>query len=85
MATVSHVINRSRYVSDKLLGRVEQAMEELNYQPNLLAGSLRKKKTGTIGLLIPDNSNMLYADIARRFEDIFFLKNYNIISQVYFR
>jgi LacI family transcriptional regulator len=54
-------------------------MEDLNYQPNLLAGSLRKKKTGTIGLLIPDNSNMLYADISRRFEDIFFLKNYNMI------
>lgn len=79
MATVSHVINRSRYVSDKLLTRVEEAIEDLNYQPNLLAGSLRKKKTGTIGLLIPDSSNMLYAGISRRFEDIFFLKNYNII------
>jgi len=54
-------------------------MDELDYQPNLLAGSLRKKKTGTIGLIIPDNSNMLYADISKNFEDIFFLKNYNII------
>jgi len=79
VATVSHVINRSRFVSDKLLARVEGAMEDLNYQPNLLAGSLRRKKTGTIGLIIPDNSNMLYADISRRFEDVFFSKNYNII------
>ena len=54
-------------------------MEDLDYQPNLLAGSLRKKKTGTIGLIIPDNSNMLYADISKNFEDIFFSKNYNII------
>jgi LacI family transcriptional regulator len=54
-------------------------MDELDYQPNLLAGSLRKKKTGTIGLIIPDNSNMLYADISKNFEDIFFSKNYNII------
>ncbi len=76
---MSHVINKSRYVSDKLINRVEQAMDELDYQPNLLAGSLRKKKTGTIGLIIPDNSNMLYADISKNFEDIFFSKNYNII------
>ncbi len=79
VATVSHVINRSRYVSDKLINRVEQIMKDLNYQPNLLAGSLRKKKTGTIGLVIPDSSNMLFADISKCFEDIFFLKNYNII------
>jgi len=59
------VINRSRYVSDKLINRVEQVMEDLNYQPNLLAGSLRKKKTGTIGLVIPDSSNMLFADISK--------------------
>ncbi|MCD4670545.1 MAG: LacI family transcriptional regulator [Actinomycetia bacterium] len=79
VATVSHVINRSRYVSDKLINRVEQAMKDLDYQPNLLAGSLRKKKTGTIGLIIPDSSNMLFADISKSFEDMFFSKNYNII------
>jgi LacI family transcriptional regulator len=79
VATVSHVINRTRYVSDGLLCRVEKAMQDLDYQPNLLAGSLRKKKTGTIGLIIPDSSNMLYADISRSLEDIFFLKNYNIM------
>ena len=76
---MSHVINKSRHVSDKLINRVERAMEDLDYQPNLLAGSLRKKKTGTIGLIIPDNSNMLYADISKNLEDIFFSKNYNII------
>ena len=59
--------------------RVEQAMKDLDYQPNLLAGSLRKKKTGTIGLIIPDSSNILFADISKNFEDIFFSKNYNII------
>jgi LacI family transcriptional regulator len=73
------VINRSRYVSDKLINSVEQAIKDLDYQPNLLAGSLRKKKTGTIGLIIPDSSNMLFADISKNFEDTFFTKNYNII------
>jgi LacI family transcriptional regulator len=54
-------------------------MKDLDYQPNLLAGSLRKKKTGTVGLIIPDSSNMLFADISKNLEDIFFEKKYNII------
>jgi len=54
-------------------------MEQFDYQPNLLAGSLRKKKTGTIGLIIPDSSNMLFAKLSRCIEDNLFSKNYNII------
>jgi len=54
-------------------------MEDLDYQPNLLAGSLRKKRTGTIGLIIPDSSNMLFAHMSKKLEDVFFEKKYNII------
>ena len=79
VATVSHVINRTRFVSDGLIKQVEQAMKDLDYQPNLLAGSLRKKKTGTIGLIIPDSSNMLFAEMSKNIEDILFSRNYNII------
>lgn len=79
MATVSHVINDTRFVSDELIERVEKVMEDMDYQPNLLAGSLRKKKTGTIGLIIPDSSNTLFAKISKKIEDVFFLQNYNVI------
>lgn len=79
MATVSHVINETRFVSDELIERVERAMEDMDYQPNLLAGSLRKKKTGTIGLIIPDSSNTLFAKISKEIEDVLFSMNYNVI------
>lgn len=79
MATVSHVINGTRFVSDKLIERVEKVMEDMDYQPNLLAGSLRKKKTGTIGLIIPDSSNTLFAKVSKKIEDVFFFQNYNVI------
>ncbi|MFA5015053.1 MAG: LacI family DNA-binding transcriptional regulator [Actinomycetota bacterium] len=79
VATVSHVINDTRFVSDELIERVEKVMEDMDYQPNLLAGSLRKKKTGTIGLIIPDSSNTLFAKISKKIEDVFFLQNYNVI------
>jgi len=44
-----------------------------------LAGSLRSKRTGTIGLIIPDSSNMLYASMGKKIEDILFSINYNTI------
>lgn len=41
--TVSRVINRRGYISDKTIQKVEQAMKELHYQPNSLARSLQGK------------------------------------------
>lgn len=79
VATVSHVINKTRHVSDELIGRVEKAMSDLDYQPNLLAGSLRSKKSSTIGLIIPDSSNMLFSGVEKNIEDILFSQNYNVM------
>jgi DNA-binding LacI/PurR family transcriptional regulator len=43
LSTVSAVINQSAYVSPELTKRVKQAIEELNYRPNAVARSLKKK------------------------------------------
>ncbi|MGC8787258.1 MAG: LacI family DNA-binding transcriptional regulator [Anaerolineae bacterium] len=79
VATVSHVINETRYVSDELRARVLKAMEELNYHPNILARSLRLGKTHTIALIVPDNSNPFFAEIARVAEMIGFENDYSVI------
>ena len=55
--TVSHVINKTRYVSEDLIQRVGDAIEKLNYRPSGLARSLRTRASGTIGIVIPDNTN----------------------------
>ncbi len=47
ISTVSHVINKTRYVSPALMKKVNDTMIELNYRLNLVAASLRRKKTGT--------------------------------------
>lgn len=78
-ATVSHVINKTRYVSEELQARVRQAMEELGYQPNAIARSLRRKETHTVGLIIPDNSNPFFAEVARGIEDFGFRNGYSVI------
>ncbi len=68
-ATVSHVINGTRYVSDEVQQRVLQAMERLNYQPNAVARGLRTKKTHLLALVIPDIANPFFTDLARGFQD----------------
>jgi LacI family transcriptional regulator len=79
ITTVSHVINGTRYVSEELSGRVEKAMEKLKYRPNILARGLKLGKTNTIGLIVPDNSNPYFAEIARVIEDIGFDSGYSVI------
>lgn len=79
VATVSHVINKTRFVSDELQERVKKVIEELDYHPNLMAGSLRRKKTNTIGLIVPDNSNPLFAELSRAIEDIGFSSGYSVM------
>jgi LacI family transcriptional regulator len=78
-ATVSHVINKTRFVSDETRTRVLSAMSELNYRPNALARSLRIGETHTIGLILPDSANPFFAEIARSIEDMAFKLGYSVI------
>src|SRR6516165_5634554 len=66
--TVSHVINRSRPVSDKVRGDVEAAIRTLNYVPSAVARSLKQQATSTIGLLVPNSTNPYFAELARGIE-----------------
>lgn len=54
-------------------------MEDLNYQPNRLARSLRMKQTNSIGLIISDITNPFFAEIAWSIEYLSFLKKYSLI------
>lgn len=77
--TVSHVINDTRYVSEGTRERVLEAIEELNYRPNILARSLRRRETKTLGILIPDNANLFFAEMVRGIEDTVFDEGYTAL------
>lgn len=79
VATVSHVINRTRFVDPETQERVRLAIKTLGYRPNLLARSLRRRETRTIGLLVPDNANPFFAEFARVIEDAGFAEGYSVI------
>jgi LacI family transcriptional regulator len=78
-ATVSHVINKTRFVSEELIAKVLKAIQELNYHPNAVARSLVKKKTHTIGIIISDILNPFYTAIVRGIEDVTYQSGYNVM------
>lgn len=54
-SSVSRVINSNfQYMSENMRTRIEQAIKQLDYQPNALAQSLKKKETRVIGLVVGD-------------------------------
>ncbi|WP_077533048.1 LacI family DNA-binding transcriptional regulator [Massiliimalia massiliensis] len=66
VSTVSLVLNHKPHrISEETKQRVLEAAKEMNYHPNQLAVGLIKKKTNTIGLIIPDITNMFFAEIAK--------------------
>ncbi|PED57367.1 LacI family transcriptional regulator [Bacillus anthracis] len=69
IATVSKVINQTGRISEKTINKVNQVMDELDYQPSSVAAALTGKKTYTIGVLVPDISNPFFAEVARAFEN----------------
>jgi LacI family transcriptional regulator len=65
VATVSAVINKNKYVSQELELRVEMAIEELNYKPNLVARSLKMQETKTIGLVFTNTTSPIWPPLVR--------------------
>ncbi len=78
-ATVSHVINNTRFVSAELKQRVLKAIQDLGYHPNAIARSLVKRKTHTIGILISDILNPFYTAIVRGIEDVTYKSGYSVM------
>src|SRR3982074_3625304 len=77
--TVSEVVNKKSHVSKKLRDRVEAAICKLNYRPNLIARSLAKQKTHTIGMIVPDIANPFFPMVVRGAEDAAQKHGYNLL------
>src|SRR3954453_15278255 len=67
--TVSRVIRLPSQVAPKTRARVEAAMRELGYVPNLVAGSLASARTSSVGVLVPTIANSIFADTVQGLSD----------------
>ena len=65
IATVSRVLNQTVKVSDDTAIRVHRAIAELGYVPQAAARNLARRKTNTIGLLLPDIASDFFFPILR--------------------
>ena len=65
ISTVSRVINRRKLVNEETCKRVEAAIRELRYRPNAFARGLMLRKSGIVGLVLPDLHGEFYSEIIR--------------------
>lgn len=79
ITTVSHVINKTRFVKPETAAAVESAIKELNYVHNLAAKTLRSKKSGIIGVMITGFGNPYFLEILQGIEHILSEKGYQMI------
>ncbi|TSA87374.1 LacI family transcriptional regulator [Deinococcus detaillensis] len=75
-ATASRALSRPEMVALSTRQRVMQAAQELAYQPNALARSLRQRETRTIGLIVSDILNPFHALLAKGVQDTAEQHNY---------
>lgn len=68
VGSASRVINGHPNVSPELRERVQTAIQELGYRPNLLAQGLRTRRAQLISLVVPDITNPFFAELAKELE-----------------
>jgi LacI family transcriptional regulator len=79
ISTVSHVLNETRFVTEETRAKVFTAIQQLNYRPNSLARAMVRQETRTIGLIVPDNANPFFAEMARGIENHGFAAGYSVL------
>jgi LacI family transcriptional regulator len=78
-ATVSHVINETKFVTDETRRKVRHAIEKLNFYPNAYARILASGRSNLIGLLVSDISNPFFPELIKAIETAAFERGYNVV------
>lgn len=79
ISTVSRALSGNVFVKEDTKQKVFKAIEELDYSPDFFAKGLKDRKTGVIGLVIPNINNPIYPMITRGIEDMARKSGYNVI------
>jgi len=79
ISSVSHVINKTRRVEAVTKSKIIDAIQRLNYTPNLFARSLRGKGTPLLGVIISDIRDSFFAEIMKSIKFIALERGYNVI------
>lgn len=77
-ATVSRVLSNKPHVREELKERVLRVVQDMGYEPNRVARSLRVQRSSVIGLIISDIRNSFFQQLARAVEDIAYQNGYAV-------
>ena len=78
-STVSRALKDNSRISLKTRELVKQKAIELGYRPNVIATNLRRKKTNTIGVVVPRIDRYFFGSVIGGIEDYAWTKGYNVI------
>lgn len=79
-STISQYLNkRYDYMSEETRKKIEATIKELNYQPNIIARSLKQKTTYTVGVVVANILHTFSTHVIRSVEDFFHEHNFHII------
>ncbi|CAM3676678.1 HTH-type transcriptional repressor PurR [Vibrio aerogenes CECT 7868] len=77
--TVSHVINKTRFVAEATQEKVLEAVKSLNYAPSAVARSLKCNSTRTIGMLVTQSTNPFFSEVIDGVESYCYRQGYTLI------
>jgi LacI family transcriptional regulator, repressor for deo operon, udp, cdd, tsx, nupC, and nupG len=78
-ATVSRVLSKPGAVKEATTQKVLKAIEDLNYQPNILARQLRRLITNTILVVVPDITNPFFSNVLRGIKSVATTNGYQVL------
>lgn len=78
-ATVSHVINKTRFVSEETKQKVLGAIQSVGYIPNINARNLASGNSRTLGLIISDITNPFFPDLFKSIQETALQPGYEVI------
>jgi LacI family transcriptional regulator len=79
IGTVSHVINGTATVRERLRERVLEAIRSLGYQPSQLARGLRRNQTSMLVMIVPDITNPFFPAVVRGVEDVAYKSSLRLV------
>lgn len=77
--TVSHVINKTRFVAEATQEKVNNAVKQLKYSPSAVARSLKCNSTQTIGMLVTQSTNPFFSEVIDGVESYCYRQGYTLI------
>ncbi len=78
-STVSRALKDYPGISNETKRKIRELAEKLNYRPNAIALSLRKSRSFTIGVIIPEVVHFFFSTVISGIEEVAFSRGYNVI------